>query len=319
MIRLDGAEAQQKLIFYFVFNMMNLYEKTYELVKQIPRGKVSTYGAVAKALGDVIASRAVGRMLNVNPYKEVPCYRVICSDGSLGGYAGGIEKKIELLRKDGIEIINGKIDLDKYFFGEFITDYPLKKLREEQEMLRNKVILEDDFELETVAGMDVAYGKKYAYGAYVEFDLDGNILRKKVVKKKIEFPYIPTYLAYRELPVLMELVKNEEPSIVMVDGNGILHPRFFGIACHFGVVANIATIGIAKKLLYGEERNGYIYIGNKKVGKKLKKIYVSPGHKIGIDKAYEIARKFMKYSLPEPIRQAHILANKAKRENEMES
>ena len=48
----------------------------------------------------------------------------------------------------------------------------------------------------------------------------------------------------------------------------------------------------------------------------LKKIYVSPGHKIGIDKAYEIARKFMKYSLPEPIRQAHILANKAKRENE---
>ena len=57
---------------------MNLYEKTYELVKQIPKGKVSTYGAVAKALGDLIAARAVGRMLNENPYKEVPCYRVIC-------------------------------------------------------------------------------------------------------------------------------------------------------------------------------------------------------------------------------------------------
>ncbi|KAA0007312.1 MAG: methylated-DNA--[protein]-cysteine S-methyltransferase [Thermoplasmata archaeon] len=292
---------------------MDLYEETYELTKQIPRGKVSTYGAIAMALGDKIASRAVGIMLNQNPYKEVPCYRVIHSDGRIGGYASGVEKKIELLKKDGIEIKNGRIDLKKYLFDDFATSYPLKKLREEQEKLRKKVVIDDDVEANRIAGVDVSYSKKYAYGAYVEFDKNGNIVKKKIVKKKITFPYIPTYLAYRELPVLNELIEGEEPSIVMVDGNGLLHPRFFGLASHFGVVNNVATIGIAKKLLLGEVIKNDVFIGERKVGKKLGKIFVSPGNKISVEKAYEITKKFMKYSIPEPIRMAHILANEARR------
>ena len=294
---------------------MNLYEETYKLTKQIPRGKVSTYGAIAIALGDKIASRAVGRMLNQNPYKSVPCYRVIHSDGRIGGYAGGIEKKIELLNKDGIEIINDRIDLKKYFFNEFETSYPLKKLRREQEKLMKMVKLEDDFELESIAGIDVSYGK-YAYGAYVEFDLNGRIIKKKVIKKKIDFPYIPTYLAYRELPILNELIEGEKPSIVMIDGNGLLHPRFFGLACHFGVVNKIATIGIAKKLLIGNIIKNDIFIDGRKVGKKIGSIYVSPGNKISVDMAYKITKKFMKYTIPEPIRQAHILANEERRKEE---
>ncbi len=296
---------------------MNLYEKTYELVKQIPRGKVSTYGAVARALGDIIAARAVGVMLNQNPYKEVPCYRVIKSDGSLGGYATGIEKKIKLLKNDGIEIIDGKIDLTKYLFDDFETDYPLKKLRQEQEELREKVVIEDDFEMSSIAAMDVSYTKRFAYGAYVEFDEEGNLIKKKVVKMKILFPYIPTYLAYRELPVLNELIKDEKPGIVMLDGNGLLHPRLFGIACHFGVVNDMATIGIAKKLLCGMEKNGHIFIGKRKVARQLGKIFVSPGNKISVDSAHEIAKKFMKYSIPEPVRQAHMLANEMRRKDEM--
>ena len=298
---------------------MNLYEKTYELVKQIPRGKVSTYGAVARALGDIIAARAVGIMLNQNPYKDVPCYRVIKSDGSLGGYATGVEKKIRLLMKDGIEIVNGKIDLTKYFFDDFVTDYPLKKLRQEQERLKEMVSEEDDFEMNSIAGMDVSYTRRYGYGAYVEFDNEGNPIKRKVVKMKIEFPYIPTYLAYRELPVLNELIKNEKPNIVMLDGNGLLHPRLFGIACHFGVVNNMVTIGVAKKLLCGIERNGYVYIGDKKVAKKIGKIYISPGNKISVDSAWEVAKKFMKYNMPEPIRQAHVLANEERKKDEMEN
>lgn len=291
--------------------MVNLYEKTYELVKQIPKGKVSTYGCIAKALGDTIASRAVGKMLNENTDKSVPCYRVVYSDGGIGGYAHGIDKKIELLRKDGIKVINKKIDLKKYFFDEFKTDYPLKKLKEEQEKLRKKVVIEDDFDAVTIAGMDVSYGR-YAYASYVEFDFEGNIIKKKVLKRKIDFPYIPTYLAYREIPILNEVIKNEKPSIVMLDGNGLLHPRFFGIACHFGVLKNLATIGIAKKLLYGIVKENCVYIGNRKVGKRLGKVYVSPGNKISIETAYEIAKKFMKYNVPEPVRQAHILASEEK-------
>ncbi len=295
---------------------MDLYEKMYELVKQIPRGRVSTYGCVARALGDIMAARAVGVMLNQNPYKEVPCYRVVYSDGGIGGYATGVEKKVALLKRDGIEIRNGKIDLKKYLFDDFKTDYPLKKLRKEQERMRERVIEEDVFDFSTIAGMDVSYSKRYAYGAYVEFDGEGNLLKEKVVKRKIDFPYIPTYLAYRELPVLNELIKKEKPSIVMVDGNGIMHPRFFGLACHFGVVNDVPVIGIAKKKLCGEERDNDIILDGKMVGKRMGKIYISPGHRISVESAFTITKKFMKYGIPEPVRKAHILANEMRRKDE---
>jgi len=295
---------------------MDLYEETYRLVKQIPRGMVSTYGCLARALGDIRAARAVGIMLNQNPYREVPCYRVVYSDGGIGGYATGVEKKITLLKRDGIEIKDGKIDLDKYLFNDFRSDYPLKKLRKEQEKLRQKMRIRDDFHLSTIAGMDISYSKKYAYGAYVEMDAEGNILKKKTVKRKIDFPYIPTYLAYREMPVLNELIKNESPGMVMLDGNGLLHPRLFGVACHFGVVNDVPSLGVAKKKLCGEEKNGIIFVDGRKVGIRMGKVYISPGHRISVDSAAEIAKMFMKYSIPEPVRQAHILANEARKKDE---
>jgi len=295
---------------------MDLYEEMYKLVKQIPRGMVSTYGCIARALGDIRAARAVGIMLNQNPYKEVPCYRVVYSDGGIGGYATGVEKKIALLKKDGIEIRDGKIDLKKYLFDDFETTYPLKRLSDEQKRLRERMRIEDDFDFHTVGGMDISYSRKYAYGAYVEMDGEGNIVKKKVVKRKIDFPYIPTYLAYRELPVFNELIKNESPSIVMLDGNGLLHPRLFGVACHFGVVNDIPSMGIAKKRLCGEERNGNIFVNGRKVGTRIGKIYASPGHRMSVESAHIMAKRFMKYSVPEPVRQAHILANEVRRGEE---
>ena len=292
---------------------MNLYKKTYDLVKQIPKGRVSTYGSIAIALGDIIASRAVGKMLNENPYKDVPCYRVIQSDGKVGGYALGVEKKIERLRKEGIEIEEGKIDLNKYIFNDFKTDYPLAKLREEQNMLKEKMFFEDVEAPQVLAAMDVAYGK-YAYGAYVECE-NYNITKIKVVKKKINFPYIPTYLAYRELPILQDLIKNEKPDVVIIDGNGLLHPRFFGIACHFGVLNRIPTIGVAKKLLTGFEKDGYVFIGNKKVGVRIKKFFVSPGNMINVESSEKIFRNLIDKNL-NLVQIAHIKANEEKRRNE---
>lgn len=91
-------------------------EKVYKAVRKISKGKVSTYILVAKAIGKSRAARAVGNALNKNPYAPlVPCHRVVRSDGSVGGFAGGKEKKIEMLRKEGIEIGKEKVqDLDKY-------------------------------------------------------------------------------------------------------------------------------------------------------------------------------------------------------------
>lgn len=77
---------------------------------KIPRGKVATYSEIAKAIGKPKAVRAVGNALNKNPHApRVPCHRVIKSDGSVGGFAHGTEKKIKMLKKEGVKIKNGKI------------------------------------------------------------------------------------------------------------------------------------------------------------------------------------------------------------------
>ena len=75
--------------------------KVYNIVKEIPKGEILTYKDVARLIGSPRAYRAVGNALNKNPFKEVPCHRVIRSDGKAGGYAKGAKKKIEILRKEG--------------------------------------------------------------------------------------------------------------------------------------------------------------------------------------------------------------------------
>jgi len=90
---------------------MNFSEKVLELVKKIPKGRVTTYKYIAKKLGRRgQIYRAVGRVLKENKHPIiVPCHRVVCSNGNVGGYSGGVRKKIRLLKKEGIKIRNNKI------------------------------------------------------------------------------------------------------------------------------------------------------------------------------------------------------------------
>lgn len=88
-------------------------EKCYLLLKQVPFGKVVAYKEIARKLGSK-GYRAVGNAMNKNKNKNIKCYKVVCSDGKIGGYNRGKKEKIRLLKKEGIEIINGKIDLKKY-------------------------------------------------------------------------------------------------------------------------------------------------------------------------------------------------------------
>lgn len=97
---------------------MDFNEKVWKLTKKIPKGKVTTYKELAKAL-NTKAYRAVGTALKKNPYApKVPCHRVVNSDGTIGGYKGkkNSKEKIKILKKEGIEIKNNRIDLKKYLF-----------------------------------------------------------------------------------------------------------------------------------------------------------------------------------------------------------
>ncbi len=90
-------------------SLTDFQKKVYEAVKKIPRGKVLSYLEVAARLKKPGAARAVGNALNRNFDKRIPCHRVIKSGGFVGGYRSGIKKKKEILQKEGIKIINSKI------------------------------------------------------------------------------------------------------------------------------------------------------------------------------------------------------------------
>ena len=305
---------------------MNLFEYTYNLVRQIPDGNISSYGAIAEALGDKIAARAVGRMMNQNPNADtMPCYKIVHSNGRLGGFGLGIDNKIKRLNAVNIEVKNDKIiDFNSVFFKNFKTVFPLKNLRDEQIKLSKKIELQDDFKkIKTIAGIDIAYPKnefEEACGACIVMDYKTKeIIDRKTIFWETNFPYISTYLFYREFPLIRELINilKHEPTIFMFDGNGILHPYGIGLATQSGIELNRPSIGVAKSLLYGKREENNIFIDGTKKGfaffssYKIKRpIYVSPGHKISFETTFKIVNKLCKYKIPEPLRQAHILAKK---------
>ena len=86
----------------------------YSAVKNIPKGRVATYGEIARAAGVPGAARAVGNALNKNIFADVPCHRVVRSDGTIGGYAWGTAEKIKVLMSEGVDINNGYIDFTNF-------------------------------------------------------------------------------------------------------------------------------------------------------------------------------------------------------------
>jgi len=237
----------------------DLYNEIYELLKQIPKGKISTYKAVARALGDKSAARAVGRILSENNKPDLyPCYKIVYSDARVGNYKfGGTAEKSKRLAEDGIKISDNKIsDFDSCFFDDFRSNMPLVGLAEYQKRFIPE-IKSVDSKIQTVGGVDVSYSSNSsdAVAVYTLFDFKTNKMTDYMSHStKIRFPYIPGYLSFRELPVLSELIEKVKNTgkmadVVLVDGNGLIHPRGAGIASMLGELCDIRTVGVAKSLL----------------------------------------------------------------------
>lgn len=204
----------------------------------------------------------------------------------------------------------------------------LQKLKQEQEMLASKVLITDQFdEIKTIGACDQAYvGDKILSVAVVLDAKTLEVIEKKYAILDCKFPYIVGYLSYREAPVLIEAVNklSTKPDVLLIDGNGILHPRRIGLASHAGIALDIPTIGVAKSLLLGENSDGNIIV-DKEIRavefisrEHARPLYVSPGHKVCMKSSLEFVKNSMKYphKLPEPLHVAHRLATKLRQKEE---
>ena len=199
----------------------------------------------------------------------------------------------------------------------------INELKNFQIKLSGKICLEDHFEkVEKVAGVDIAYKNNRAYVAMVIIDSELKVRNVYTLKTKVHFPYIPGFLAFRELKPIGLIVRRHlnEFDILFVNGHGIAHPRKLGIASHVGVLFKIPTIGVAKGLLFGRiGRKLYdniyeIIHGNEILGYLVeingKRFYISPGNFISLKSCLEI---FLRFSSKNPIELAHVYANAFKK------
>lgn len=182
--------------------------------------------------------------------------------------------------------------------------------------------------LETAAGVDFSYDRedKLIGASVVVLSLpDFEVLETVQAIRRVRFPYISAYLAFREAPSFFEAFRKIKirPDVTLVDGNGIAHPRKMGLASFMGVTADICTIGCAKRPSYpfslpGKKRGQFTFFRNEreeKVGLCLrtrdgvKPVFVSPGHRIDFRASMKIVLMCSKFRIPEPLRRAHISAS----------
>lgn len=211
----------------------------------------------------------------------------------------------------------------------------LKNLIKIQTELRNKIVIKPYTDiLENILAVDSSYSKKL--DKIISVGIIYNLQQKKVIEKNYEiadvkFPYIPGFLSFREIDTTISAIEKLQNGydIIIVDGQGIAHPRGFGFASHLGVLLQKPTIGCAKSKLIGEfeepsiNRGSYnfLYYNEKIIGAVLrtkdsvKPIFISPGNLIDIDSSIKIVLQLSeKYRLPEPIRFAHNFAEEIKRQ-----
>ena len=194
--------------------------------------------------------------------------------------------------------------------GYRLPSTPAAAIKQQTEIAK-KVVDRDDFgSIELVCGVDVSYRRGVAHCEAVVMDRELNVVERAGTKSAVRHPYIPGLFMLREAgPILRTLKRIKKCDLLLVDGHGRLHPRRCGLACYIGVAVDRPAIGVAKSLLAGRVRdNGYVEIGGEVLGCAVDGLYVSVGHRVSLETAVDIVRKFTTAGqrLPEPLRLADV-------------
>jgi deoxyribonuclease V len=232
-------------------------------------------------------------------------------------------------------------NLSSIFILANVKDYSLKELHRWdltpqeaialQTQLARRAIRKADIRiqnLDTVAGVDSAYRQNRACAAVVVFSLANLVILEEVVAMlPARFPYVTGLLAFREGPVILEALSRLKisPDILMFDGQGIAHPRRFGLASHIGLLTDTPALGCAKTKLIGDYQEpqrtkgstAYLTDAGETIGavvrtrSGVKPVFVSIGHRMDLDSCIRIVLESCRgYRLPEPLRRADHLSRK---------
>ncbi|RYD59574.1 MAG: deoxyribonuclease V [Sphingobacteriales bacterium] len=202
-----------------------------------------------------------------------------------------------------------------------------------QRKLRERINLRPlDKPVHTIGGTDISFNKysDTVYAGIVVLSYpELQVIHTATTVAKVTFPYVPGLLAFREVPALLEVWNKLEikPDVLVLDGHGIAHPRRMGIATHFGVLADIPTIGCGKSRLTGrfEPPADAPFSTSELVDKgemigtvlrtkaKCNPVFVSPGHNITMAESVNLIKHCTRrYRIPEPTRLAHLLVNEVR-------
>ena len=194
-----------------------------------------------------------------------------------------------------------------------------------QEILRHHCILErtiDICEIRHVAGADAAYDLDTVCAAVVVMTFPGlEVVEQRCTVQEVPFPYIPGLLSFREGPAILDAFRNLStvPDLLLVNGHGYAHPKRFGLACHVGLILDVPTIGVARRLLIGTAarpdaaRGSCVPILDKSeiIGNAVrtvqgaKPVYISAGYKVDLARAVDMALKTTTvHRITEPVWQA---------------
>jgi deoxyribonuclease V len=202
--------------------------------------------------------------------------------------------------------------------------------RDIQEALRTQVVREDRLgRVDTVAGVDVGFedGGKTTRAAVAVLAFPSlEPVAQAISRRPTVFPYVPGYLSFRELPAVLEALAQlgAVPDLILCDGQGLAHPRRFGLACHLGVLTGIPAIGVAKSRLIGRhdelppDKGAWVPLLDRdetigavvRTRSNVSPVYVSTGHRVSLATAIDYTlRCTTRYRLPETTRHAHRLAS----------
>jgi len=199
-----------------------------------------------------------------------------------------------------------------------------------QQRLRGEIVLEDHLgPLRHVAGVDVGFeaGNTITRAAVAVLGYPGlELVDHAIARRPTAFPYVPGLLSFREIPAVLDALERirTTPDLLLCDGQGIAHPRRFGIACHLGLLTDLPAIGVAKSRLVGAHaepgnekgdwtplRDGDEIIGAVlRTRRGVKPLYISPGHRVSLETSIRLVLDCTpRYRLPETTRWAHRLAS----------